>query len=185
MRLWTIQKLNAWREATRRGVLRADARYSARSFRVAYLWLVEQFTARVPDYTGRFPIWAWTEKPDLRFGGHLPRDEHGVVIEFEAPAARVLLSDFDAWHCVLNRMPIYLREHDYDRWFRRPRRGEDAASLAHARKTWPLVFELAALRQSDAWGVQVIRRGKAQTVQATLEEVLLDEIISVRKFVAR
>ena len=62
-----------------------------------------------PPSSDFFPLWAWFQsrgsdkrRPDLRFTGHLPRGETGVLIEFHAEMAEVLLSDFELWHYVLN-----------------------------------------------------------------------------------
>ena len=54
------------------------------------------------------PIWAWYQwegsrrKPDLRASGYLPKGEPGVRLELRVADDRVLLSDFDLWHYVLN-----------------------------------------------------------------------------------
>ena len=76
------------------------------------------------------PIWAWYQwegvngrKPDLRSAGYLPRGERGVRVELEVDEDRVLLSDFDLWHYVLNYW--YLPKSEKD--------GEDfEKGLAHA-----------------------------------------------------
>ncbi len=62
-----------------------------------------------PPFSACLPIWAWFQwenhrkkRPDLRFSAHLPRGEVGVLVEFSAEPAAVLLSDFLLWHYVLN-----------------------------------------------------------------------------------
>ena len=73
-------------------------------FRPAYDWMVGQLEQRVKNYPRKkYPIWAWYHpKPGLRRSGHLPCGTSGVRIEFLVSSDRVLLSDFEAWHGVLN-----------------------------------------------------------------------------------
>ena len=55
------------------------------------------------------PIWVWDQREgkrkrrDLRYSGYADRGTKMVQIEFEIPLKNVLLSDFDAWHLVLNK----------------------------------------------------------------------------------
>jgi hypothetical protein len=109
--LWTVQTREVWEEFQRKGVLRAEGRRVIPEFREAYQWLMEQMKERLPGYSGRYPLWAWYHpKPDLRYAGLLPRGTRGVRIEFVAPVDRILLSDFDAWHAVLNKGFLALDE---------------------------------------------------------------------------
>ncbi|MCR4868321.1 MAG: DUF3841 domain-containing protein [Lachnospiraceae bacterium] len=58
----------------------------------------------------KYPVWAWHtrkwkhNRPDLRLGGYGKRGDRLSCIEFEIPESEVLLSDFDAWHFVLNNL---------------------------------------------------------------------------------
>ena len=59
------------------------------------------------------PIWVWVRpKPDLRQAGYLQRGRKGVLLELEIDSHRILLSDFDAWHCVLNHWYLALTEYE-------------------------------------------------------------------------
>ena len=111
MILWTIQTEDAWSELQARGVLRATRQHVEKYFLGAYEWMIEQMERRLAPRPRRnqYPLWAWRQwenevrpKPDLRSGGHIPKGEKGVRIEFEIPDDLVLLSDFDLWHYVLN-----------------------------------------------------------------------------------
>ena len=62
-----------------------------------------------PPFVHCLPLWAWFQwegrskkRPDLRFSGHIPHGETGVLIKFHAEASAVFLSDFELWHYVLN-----------------------------------------------------------------------------------
>jgi hypothetical protein len=173
VRLWSTQTAAAWDAAVRRDVLRADGRRAMREFRDAYLWMMGQMAERLPGYGGGWPVWAWAcPRPDLRCKGFLSSGSPGVLVEAVVPVERVLLSDFDTWHCVLNRHYLALSEeeddaHDAGR--------EDGPS---PEKSWERIFDFAAL-DGSAYA------GPVRVVQATVEEIRLSEIVSIRSFVAR
>jgi len=84
-------------------VLKADGRRVWRYFRNPYQWMMDRMAERLFCRVGTYPIWAWAERsPDLRSTGHLTKGAAGVRIQFYAREDKTLISDFDAWHCVLN-----------------------------------------------------------------------------------
>lgn len=122
MRLWTIQKEEAWQHLQERGYLVATAEnIMEESWSAAYHWMADQMKKRLgpsPD-ANSLPIWAWHQwesatrkRPDLRVGGHLPKNQRGVRIGFDCHENTALLSDFDLWHYVLNYW--YLPESEGD-----------------------------------------------------------------------
>jgi len=111
MILWTIQNLSAWKMLQSRGCLQASRSCIQEQLYPAYRWMKSQMRQRLgkSPFPDCFPLWAWVQwqgcnkkRPDLRFSGHMPSGEIGVLIEFHAEAPEVLLSDFDLWHYVLN-----------------------------------------------------------------------------------
>jgi hypothetical protein len=185
LHLWTIQRFEAWEVLRYSGVLRADGRRIWRHFRPAYRWLIGQMHKRMGSPVNTYPVWAWQHpKPDLRQGGHLSPGAHGVRIEFVAPAERVLLFDFDAWHAALNGSYLSLTEAEDAMWEEKLHgRCADRNRLpsdlrAEMEASWERVFDLRALHDSG-W------TGSAQYVQAVLKEIRLDEVREVRPFVAR
>jgi hypothetical protein len=185
MRLWTIQRHEAWEVLRDSGVLRADGRRIWREFRPAYRWLICQMHLRLGSPAVRPPIWAWRRpKPDLRHGGHLPPGSRGVRIEFVIPVARVLLFSFDAWHAVLNGWYLSLTEAEEGRWEERIRKwSADRNRLpsdlqAEMEASWERVFDLPALDKSG-WV------GPVRCIQAVLEEIRLEEVREVTPFIAR
>lgn len=204
MRLWTIQHAPAWDDLQRKGVLRADGRRADYLLRKSYRWLMGEMRTRIPSYSGRFPVWAWAQpKPDLRRSCHLPSGAEGVRIEFEVPADRVILSDFDAWHHVLSGDLVPLSGIESNAWHaeweewtaqeknqfsRAERRERPTFYDVHRdriRASWPRIFDLdamACLMRDPDWGCGP---DHTQFVQAVLEEIYLDEVIRVTPFVAR
>ena len=192
MTLWTIQSRAAWMSLRRTGRLRGDGRRCWRFNRPAYQWMAEQMVRRGVLRPGRFPIWAWrTPKPDLRHRALLPPGTKGVRIELDVSPARVLLSEFDAWHCVLNRgfLPLSDREDDaFDRRCERrtgkpiPRWKDLPDDLrAVTRQSWERIFELERLQDSAIW-----HAGRHwRYVQATIAEIRLADVIRAVGFVSR
>lgn len=112
MRLWTIQGEKVYDEILHLGTYRCIPELSsnASDFRDAYQWIAGKMAGKVgpaPDGVV-YPVWAWYrrdwrhKKPDLRESGYAMRGEQCVLFELEFPDSKVLLSDFDAWHFVLN-----------------------------------------------------------------------------------
>lgn len=111
LRLWTIQLINAWEKLQKLGILRANTHYADKNFIRAYKWMAKKMEARLgfrPSQNS-LPLWAWYQwegerkrKPDLCYKGHLFKGKRGVRIEFDIEADKVVLSDFELWHYVLN-----------------------------------------------------------------------------------
>ncbi len=185
LRLWTIQHVPAWDEFLRKGILRGDGRRVYRQFRFAYHWILKQMKLRVPGYSGRYPIWAWLiPKPDLCRTACLAPGEKGVRIEVIVPQERVLLSDFYAWHVVLNQGYLALSDKEDQEWeLKTDRLGwNEKQRSGHLRreleKSWERIFDVEALRASG-WS------GTGSCIQATVEEIYLDEVVNVKEFTAR
>jgi hypothetical protein len=147
--------------------------------------MAEQMKKRLPGCSGRFPLWAWYKpRPDLRRSGHLERGTPGVRLELLVPASRVLLSDFDAWHCVLNRWHLSLTEEEDARWESRLPKGYRPGSELppelerELRASWERIFDLELVAKSG-WVA------KEQWVQAVLERIELADVVGVKEFVAR
>ena len=114
VKLWTMQTRDVWESLQRTGVYRTDTAlcWMAEELPHAYSWLAREMTKRVgpPPQGVDYPVWAWYmqngrhKKPDLRSErwGYGPGDEDYCCIELEIAPQRVLLSDFDVWHSVLN-----------------------------------------------------------------------------------
>jgi hypothetical protein len=102
--VWTIQPVETWERLQTSGRLYTDGRRIPSELRFAYRWMRQQMQSRISGYGGRYPWWGWAyPKPDLRRAGHLPRSTRGVRLELELLDEEALVSDFNAWHAVLNR----------------------------------------------------------------------------------
>ena len=111
MRVWTIQSPEVFAVLQAGRVWRARERHVPREWLTSYRWMVGMMRERLgpPAAPTQMPVWLWCtwrghsrRKPDLRASGHLPRGAQGVRLEVEIEEARVLRSDFELWHYVLN-----------------------------------------------------------------------------------
>ena len=183
--LWTIQTEEAFREFERNGVLRANEDYlfCEDYYRFAYDWLSDQMVRRIgaPPEGVRYPIWAWYQwegqrkRMDLRRSGYAKRGTPLVQITFEADPQEFLLSDFDAWHFVQSEHYLADSESDWDKFYTNngdQRRDEIIAS-------WDKIFDMD--HDVLSWDSKPTYR----SIQATLWEIRMSQVIKVEYFLAK
>ena len=184
----------AWELLQRQGFLRGDGRRVEAYFRPAYRWMAGQMLLRLPIIPdANFPLWGWYRwqgitqaRPDLRATGHLEKGTPVVRIELEIPQEHVLLSDFDAWHSVLNRSYLSISEEDEDAF------AEDLKKAGLGRgwpypepfrsrvvSSWQHIFDMDA-GEPEWWGALLGR-----SVQAAFWEINLSQVRHVDRFTAR
>lgn len=166
--------------------------------------MIEQMKKRLkvqmPD-SAAYPVWAWYQwqsdkkkKPDLRFGGYLPRGKKGYRIEFEIEDDKVLLSDFDLFHYVLNYWYIPKNEEednlfDYEmeknkiEIFDLDDFSKDSRILDELRnkveRSWDLIFHL------DWYDEYVTHIKNEKAIQAAFWELRWDQVVDVKEFISR
>jgi hypothetical protein len=169
---WTNQTIEAWNEALNKGYLVGNPDYIWEEFKEPYHWMMEQMKKRLHYYNGEYPIWVWTEKPDLRRSGHFNRGTYAVRLQVEMPSEHVLLSDFDAWHMVLNDgfLPLTWEEDElYDK----------GQSKRTKEESWERIFELEQLRKSELWN------NSEQWLQGVTGRVNIKQVKKVTEFIAK
>lgn len=193
MILWTIQPIEVWEELNRKGYYICNAKKSENliddvcNFKLAYDWLVRDMETKIGKrpIDVLYPIWAWHtrnwkhKKPDLRESGYDAKGVKSVCIEIEIPDNQVLLSDFDAWHFVLNHswLDNSTSEEEYDKnqiWF-------DSLSYKEQEilkeKSWQGIYDIRPFEND--W----FQRGRY--IQATFWKLELSQVQKVQFFVAR
>ncbi len=176
MRLFTFMPLQAYKDTLKKAG-RYVCDYSKTgndegdiedNFAPAYAWLAEKMSERIgpaPDGV-EFPVWAWYRNTD--YSGDLYRTwgqtgSKYVKIELEIAEDRLVFTDFDEWHCVLNDGPCVADDENFDsEWDRICAAGEEAI-----RASWDLIFTK-----------------DAPYVQATFWELRTADIVSVTEFVS-
>lgn len=126
MILWTIQPRKLYEEIMETGSYAFDATKNPfrNDYEEAYAWIEQAMSDRGirRNHTSDPLVWAWhtwdgahrlpqlndeylwSDDPMWRNSEH-EKDSHGrdeVLLEIEVPDDQVLLSDYDAWHFVLN-----------------------------------------------------------------------------------
>jgi hypothetical protein len=179
VRVWTIQIPEAWAILEETGRLEmTDVSMLDPDWINAFDWMRKQMRKFIsgPDNTeSRWPIWLWVhhgtvgKPPDLRCSGHLPPGTPGVRIALDMPESEFLMSDFDAWHAVLNA-EAWKGKHFWDspvpeniskRWIRDIFYGPDAAHR---------------LRPADIQGFYL---------QATTWLLKREQVVDISEFTAR
>ena len=209
MELWTLQHPAVLEEIETLGVYHAhdeliefppsgDTACSHTHY--AYTWYVQQMTERIgaPPEGIHYPIWAFAKhqnrvdgKMDMRFdrwfySGEICR----LRLEIDTP--RILLSDFDDWHHVLNYSYLALSEQDhnnFEHWcekrgisFNDPSNwSKDLPLLREVRQmietSWERIFDIDR-KDNGSWRLPFIMR----TLQATFWELRKDDIVSIERF---
>lgn len=183
MKLWTIQPQAVLNQIAETGVYRCDPKKSecltefGKNFPVAYSWIAGQMRHRIglPPFSVKYPVWAWHtfagkhKRPDLRRAEFRHFSEDMVCLEVEIPDRKVLLSDEDTWHIVLNN--AYIPTSDTPEavdlehlWF-------DALPRAEQRKTKRKSWEKVLIDPRDI-------PEDVGYIQATFWELRKEQIIS-------
>jgi hypothetical protein len=111
MKLWTIQPVEFYDELIINGKIHCFEKNIDSHFNEPFSWMIAQMESRIGKRPNKsiYPIWSWyqyknseSKRPDLRASGLLSKGTKGVRIEFEKPESKILLSDFNLWHYVLN-----------------------------------------------------------------------------------
>jgi hypothetical protein len=169
--LYSVQRTKHWYDAKRLGYLSAgDGSGGEQDWRAAYRWMVGQMRARLPAFSGDHPVWAFLYRPYI-YDPEGPIDREYVLLEFEIPRERVLLSDFSAWHWVMSQSFLSMSDEEFDATDPRGSTPPDATTVE---RSWHRIFEPDTITE---WV-----RGDDRRLQACVDRVYLHEVRSVRAF---
>lgn len=189
MQLWTIQSLAFWEALQREKVLRTtrqhviDLGMGEYNF-PSYDWLCEQMIERIgprPE-PGIYPMWAYFQfagakkrRPDLRrVRSWHRRGEQHVLIELKVDEKRVLLSDYDDWHYVLNDWYFALSEAEKES-FKKANHPEEVARTLKL-GSWQRCLDM------DIDMPEFSSPRDEKIIQATFWEIRLEDVVGVRQF---
>lgn len=106
MIFFTLQKSEAWEEAQQKGYLTGNIDHiNVEWFMESYTWMINQMSKRLKNYNNEYPVWLWLDYRNVSFANIMKGD--WVFLEVNIPKEEVLLSNFDAWHVVLNEGHFY------------------------------------------------------------------------------
>lgn len=181
MRAWTIQTPDVLAALNAGRTWRAHERHCSRGWLPAYRWMGREMRASLgaPRSRAQSPVWLWCQwrgaqrpRPDLRARGHLPAGAPGVRIELELAADRVLRSDFELWHYVLNG------------WYLPASRADEVRFEAHPDRrqiepAWRRIFDLG---WSDR---RYTAPPSARPIQGVTWELRPEDVRDATTFIAR
>lgn len=193
MRLWTIQPVEVYREIEKNGYYvcdieqaRARSEYFDVCFKDAYDWLVEKMKEKIgePPVGVEYPVWAWhtydwkRKSSDLRSRQGY-RGQEMVRMEIEIPDNEVVLSDFDAWHNVLNKWYAIDcdNEEEYDREYEKFEKLSPEEQKRVTIESWDKIFDLTPI--DTDW----IKNGAY--IQATFWKLNKNQIKKVKFFTSK
>jgi len=166
-RYWSIQTKEAWEQAIEKGYLEGTYEY-IEDFEKPYKWMMNQMSSRLESYKGEIPIWLWVDKPDMRLRGHSKSGDEMVRLTVKITPDRVLLSDFESWHMVLNNTFCALNEKEYD---------NAKNSFLTKEQSWERIFNMNIPRDVDWIG--------DLRLQGTTGRLQMTDVVKVENFVAR
>ena len=168
---FTNQTNEAFNQIKEQGFLTGNEVFINRDFLPSYKWMMKQMNKKINN-DGSFPIWFWTEKPKLKEEGHFNKGMEAVCLTIEIPDNKVLLSDFSAWHCVLNDWFCSITDEE-DELF------EQGKLNISKEQSWERIFDLDILRNSEMWS------NSEQIVQGVTPMIRKEQILTLERFIAR
>jgi hypothetical protein len=99
MKYYTLQTLKAWSEAKEKGYLIGNKGFIMDDEKY-YSWMKHQMCKRLKGYNNEYPVWLWLSLDNINIIDTL--DDDYVLLEIELSEDKVLLSNFYAWHDILN-----------------------------------------------------------------------------------
>ncbi|MBU5425990.1 DUF3841 domain-containing protein [Tissierella pigra] len=195
MRIWTIQSIDVWNKLKEEKIVTCDEKLAFYlkdenySFLEQYNWIRDKMINRIGHSSYKsniYPIWGWYlykgqhKKPDLRHSAHGPLGEQMTCIELEIPNEKVLLSDFELWHYVLNNGYIgnSTNEEELDsecEWLDSLPK-EKRRNLIE--ESWDKIFNIKELLNNGIYS-------SGEYIQGTFWELRFDEVKKVQIFKAR
>lgn len=134
-------------------------------FKKPYAYMLHEYRRRM-GRGNRSLVWVWCQKPDLRHSAHLPKGTQGVRLTLELDPARVLVSDFDVWHMVLNAQ-------SYEE--------EGFSSKAEQYKSWEIIFDPEIHLHPDL----IDPLGRPPHRQGVISSIDMSTVTKVETFLAR
>ena len=181
MTIYTIHPIELYNKLTLEKRLVNDGKYfddfTCDVFLPHYEWMANQMLLRgiKKSEDTKYPFWGWYKysskkaKPDLRNAGLHKRGTECVCLQLELPDEKILLSNFDTWHNILNNHPIFPEDEDFDNQYQKyeslPSKEQEFFKL----QTWEKVFTDFA----------------DSPIQATFWELCIDDAVNVKYFKAR
>lgn len=175
MRLWTFQNPAVYEAILKNGKFSVSNEFATTDYLNAYDWLTGIMKKRIgrPPTGVKYPIWAWytiagknISPIDSEYADTFNDDYYKtqLLFELEIPNKKVLLSNFDGWHSVLNNGYLSMAESSEKIEKEHKLYGNNSKKI---HESWLNIFKF------NKWGTKA-------SFQATFWEIRKEYIISVR-----
>lgn len=179
MILYTIQHVDAYKNALIEGYLTSNEDYKV--FPKEYNWMYDEYVKRCnikERDSNKGLVWCWKDKPDLRRRGYHDRGTDLVLLKLNIDNDKVLASDFNVWHFVLNDWSVALNEEEEEYYFNL-KSSNDVRYEEEKLKSWCIIFDIDLLKACDYLS------GDTQEIQYVTGKVPISQVEVVRYFKAK
>lgn len=168
MKVYTVQRLETYYRMREQGYLIGDEKFVWEDFKKPYQWMMKQMEKKIEGYNGKdYPIWVWKRKVNRNEHALLSKGIKGVILTLEIPEDKILWSDFDHWHFVLNNGPIT--------------ESEDEESYP-TEDSWEKIFDFNLLRSLDNdWNGKF----NEDWIQGVTPKITMSMVKKVTRFIAK
>ncbi len=191
IRLYSYQGEEAWSHAEKVGHWSGNSQHiegDDHDWARPYQWMRDRMAERVPSFSGDYPMWGWIKRPSTkpkprRYRGTSEKIRLTVVV----PRSRVLFSDYDTWHSVLNHGYNCLTEKEWDAFYDRyPVHHSRMPSEMLTRYNTEIEQSWHGCLEFNTYDEPAVRHWSGDTrrfrVQACVDRFYWNEITSVRHF---
>lgn len=164
----SFQTVEAYELMKKQGYLHCTEEYADYWFIEAYNWLIPQMNKRLPVKikSGHYPIWVWDSFTGASTKSIFENGQAGVWLTLDIPDNHVLLSDYDAWHSVLNNHVLAYTDEEWEDF--------DMGQCYFTKElSWERVFDLKALASSENWC------NSDQWVQGVTPYIHMNQVVEV------
>lgn len=203
MKSWTIINQAQYNYLSRYGFLKADGRRVWTEFKESYHWLVERMEEKIGPSPNDvlYPMWSYVQwrgknriKPDIRTLRYTVGNGMFYRLELEIPESRMVLTNYDEWHFVLNQSyiswneaeeSIFEKKEMYEKKLKQINGFYDYKQYSNELKSevvnsWERIFDLRSFRDTEWLGPL-----DDITIQATFWKLYKSDIVKIDKFTSR
>lgn len=149
-----------------------------------YSWMHSMMAERITDFSGDYPVWAWPVRQSERGSGKYRKKETHRIIAL-VPRKRILFSDYECWHSILNGVEVCHSEAEWNEFNKRwpyhysdyPAEKQESYFEA-IQKTWPRILDVKWVTDPN----QVKWAGQNNMIQLCVDRIYANEIQEIREW---
>lgn len=151
------------------------------TFLDSYNWLKEQLEIKGLNLKYNYPFWVWIERPDFReYRKEIPKGGSLFLLELDIPKEEIIISNFGAWHMVLNGIYCPKNTSDY-------KMIEKDKKLSEAYFWDKEIENNLKSKIKESWNNIFLRNKKFKnlyglTEQGNISHIRLDQIIKITEY---